>query len=482
VEEALQESRATIQALIDAVPESMLLLDSKGTVLALNEIAAQRMDKSKEGILGLSVFDFLSSELAEKRAENLKQVTASGKQLCFTDERNGRNFYCSLEPVLSADGNVVKVAVFAQDLTMQLETELALRESEQRFKSIFENAPIGFYRSTPEGRILDANPATIKMLGYSSFDELAAIDLESQEYLPLYRRSQFRERIERDGEIKGMESFWRRKDNTLVYIRENARAIRDADGTVVCYEGTVEDITAKKQAEEQIRTLGQQLLQAQEAERQMISRELHDSIAQDLSVLRLGLDALFDNQPPPHREVSQKISKLIEMLEEAIARVRHLSYDLRPPGLKEMGLVTALSMLCEQFSEKSEVAVDFHAAGMKSLKLDFNTEINIYRLIQEGLTNIQKHAEAQQVTVRLLRASPNIVLRIEDDGKGFDVAEQARSAIAEKRIGLRSMTERVNLLQGKMTVQSRPMNGTKIVIKLPCPENWDDSKKDHIDR
>ncbi|MGD8766121.1 MAG: PAS domain-containing protein, partial [Desulfobacteraceae bacterium] len=104
VEEALQESRATIQALIDAVPESMLLLDSKGTVLALNEIAAQRMDKSKEGILGLSVFDFLSSELAEKRAENLKQVTASGKQLCFTDERDGRNFYCSLEPVLSADG------------------------------------------------------------------------------------------------------------------------------------------------------------------------------------------------------------------------------------------------------------------------------------------------------------------------------------------------------------------------------------------
>ena len=466
-EEALREGKATIQALIDATPESAMLVDSNGTVLAINEIAAQRLGKSKDGIIGRSAYDDLAPEVAKNRAANLKNAITSGKPVCFADECAGRHCYNSLYPVFDSKGNVEKIAIFTQDLTMQHQTELALRESEQRFKGIFENAPIGFYRTTPDGSILDANPTLLKMLGYSSLEEFASINLESPDYPPQYSRRLFRERIAREGEIKGMESFWKRPDQTLVYIRENARAVRDADGNIVCYEGTVEDITDRKQAEEQIHTLSQQLIQAHETERQMISRELHDCVAQDLSTLKIECDTLFDNEAVVHSEISRKIWKLSEMLQETITTVRDLAYDLRPADLDHMGLVSALETYCEEFSEQSGLKVDFLSVGTKNLQLHPDAEINVYRLIQEGLNNVKKHAGASQATVKLLGAASNIILRIEDNGYGFDVEERARTAALEKRMGLRSMKERVSLLQGEMTIRSRPVEGTRIFIKFP---------------
>jgi signal transduction histidine kinase len=104
---------------------------------------------------------------------------------------------------------------------------------------------------------------------------------------------------------------------------------------------------------------------------------------------------------------------------------------------------------------------------MKDLNLDFDTEINLYRLIQEGLTNIKKHADAEHVTVRLVAAFPNIILRIEDNGKGFDVQKRMATLTKEKQMGIRSMEQRAKLLQGEMEIQSKPMQGTKIFITLP---------------
>jgi signal transduction histidine kinase len=139
-------------------------------------------------------------------------------------------------------------------------------------------------------------------------------------------------------------------------------------------------------------------------------------------------------------------------------------------------------MFCEEFAEKSEVKVDFQSAGMKNLQLDSDSEINLYRLVQEGLNNIGKHADAREANIKLLGASPNIILRIEDGGKGFDMEAWARTKDSEKRMGLRSMQERVSLLHGKMMIQSRPLEGTQIFIKIPYQENRHGPEKDYSDR
>ena len=129
----------------------------------------------------------------------------------------------------------------------------ALRQSQEQHRNLFENAPIGIYRTTPEGRILMANPMLVRTLGYTSFDDLTSRNLEKEGFEPAHLRSQFRALLEQQGEVKGLESVWMKRDNTPIFVRENARVIRGADGAVLYYEGTVEDISERRQAEEALR-------------------------------------------------------------------------------------------------------------------------------------------------------------------------------------------------------------------------------------
>lgn len=227
------------------------------------------------------------------------------------------------------------------------------------------------------------------------------------------------------------------------------------------------NLKERKRSESQIRTLTQKLMKTQEDERRMISRELHDRVGQDLSGIKIALETLFDHQPPPASDIKQKISELTQELDRMIYTVRDLAYDLRPPGLDELGLVQALAMYCDDFLEKSGIRVEFYSAGIEKMKLDFSTQINLYRMIQEGLNNIFKHAEATRAVVKLTAAYPHIILRIEDNGKGFDVEKRVREIDSEKRMGLRSLQERANVLGGFMIVTSKSGVGTKILLKLP---------------
>ncbi|MEW5939759.1 MAG: PAS domain S-box protein, partial [Chloroflexota bacterium] len=131
--------------------------------------------------------------------------------------------------------------------------EQALKESEERFHSLFDNASVGIYRTTPDGRILLLNPAAVRMMGYDSFDELANQNLEQDDVEPHSQRRHFVERMEREGTIVGLESVWKRKDGSIMYVRESATAVRDEQGKIVYYDGTFEDITARKQAEEALK-------------------------------------------------------------------------------------------------------------------------------------------------------------------------------------------------------------------------------------
>ena len=222
----------------------------------------------------------------------------------------------------------------------------------------------------------------------------------------------------------------------------------------------------RKRSETQIRTLTRKLMKTQEDERRMISRELHDRVGQDLSGIKLALGTLFDQQPAASPEIKEKVIQLSRLLDRTILTVRDLSYDLRPPGLDEMGIVQALSIFCDDFSDKTRIRTDFQSAGIEKLKLNFNTRINLYRMIQEGLNNIHKHADATCAAVKLTAAYPHIFLRIEDNGRGFDVEKRAREIDSEKRMGLRSLQERTDLLGGVMIVTSKTGQGTKILIKL----------------
>lgn len=225
-------------------------------------------------------------------------------------------------------------------------------------------------------------------------------------------------------------------------------------------------IVAQRRAEEQMRALSQELIMAQENERQRIARELHDHLAQDLSLARADLERITGTLPENGTWRTQA-GTVAERLGTAIRSIRDLAYGLLPPGLTELGLVETVLAHCEDFSLRNGIAVDVFADGLGGVNFDFDTQINIYRLIQEALNNVRKHAKASRVTIRLLGSYPSLLVRIEDDGCGMDMDQCQALAGRAKRMGLWSMRERVKLLGGKISFRSKPGQGLQIRVETP---------------
>jgi PAS domain S-box-containing protein len=357
--------------------------------------------------------------------------------------------------------------------------EEALRKSEEKYKILTTNSLTGIFIHQ-YGRFVFVNDRFAKLHGYTT-EELLGM-----EYKALIHPDDRKVIAERASKrLKGESVPYHyevqrlKKDGETIWCEMIAAAIEYRGNPAIM--GNIVNITKRKQAEEHVRTLTQQLMKAQENERQRIARYLHDNVAQDLSLVRIGCETLFDNYPSIHLGIRQKLSELSAILKRSISALRNFAYDLHPPGLEQLGLVRTVYQYCEEFAEKNKININFFAAGMDDLTIPFDTEINLYRLIQEALWNIKKHADASSVTLKMVASFPYIILRIEDDGKGFDIKDRMVSAIKEKRMGLRSMEERASLLNGKMKIQSRPTEGTKICIEVPYKEQNHVRKKEHID-
>jgi PAS domain S-box-containing protein len=359
--------------------------------------------------------------------------------------------------------------------------EQSLLKSEKRFQDMAENTSDWIWEMNAQGKYIYSNPVVKDIIGYS-YDEVIGryfYDFFSSENKELLKVRIF----ELMAKLKPIESFDNivlRKDEVEVIMETSGVPCLDKRGNIFCYRGISRDISERKHNESRIQQLSQQLLKAQETERQMISCELHDRVAQDLSASKIECDMLFKNEPALDAPVKAKLLEISKRLQGSINAIRDLSYDLQPPTLAEMGLLKALEIYCEEFSNQFGRKVDFQSAGLNLFKLDADTEIHLYRLVQEGLNNIRKHADSEKAVVRLLGVFPNIILRIEDTGKGFDVKARELALGDEKRMGLRSMEERVNMLGGQMTIQSNPMQGTKIYIKIPFQEQNCEAKEAYI--
>jgi PAS domain S-box-containing protein len=354
------------------------------------------------------------------------------------------------------------------DITERKEAEEALIESEEMARVLLNASTDAVVLLDRQGIILDVN-STCAQRFHMRADEMQGTCIWDlfQPVFNVQRKANVNQVFESGKPIRIIDESQGIWNDNQIY------PVCDARGEITRVAVFARDITDQKRTEEHISALTQQLMKAHENERQMISRELHDRIGQDLSMLKIGFDTLFDDYSEPHHGIKERISALTKILHGSIMAVRDLAYDLRPPSLDQLGLARTIFQYCEDFSEKTGLSVDFNSAGMDDLKLDFDTEINLYRLVQEGLININKHADARQATIRLVATYPNIILRIEDDGKGFNVKDRLVAVSNEKRMGLRSMGERVGLLEGKMRIQSRPTEGTKIFIEVPYKKEND---------
>ena len=234
------------------------LIDANYKILMANSTVGINFNKSVCELIGRKCFqEFEKRESICPHCPGRRAIATGQRAETETEgvRDDGSRFSVRIQafPTINPDGTVTGFIEILEDITEHKRTEQALKESEERFRGIYENALVGLYRTTPDGRILMANPALVQMLGYSTFEELAQRNLEEEGFSLDCLRSVFKQRVEAEGQVIGLESKWIRRDGTIVFVRESARAIRDNEGAIQYYEGTVEDITDRKRTEEALR-------------------------------------------------------------------------------------------------------------------------------------------------------------------------------------------------------------------------------------
>jgi two-component system, cell cycle sensor histidine kinase and response regulator CckA len=260
-EEALRETRDYLDNLLSFANAPIMVWDNKNKITKFNMAFERLTGYTMYDVIGKHPEMLFSSDKREK-ISTLISRTSNGENLISVEvpvrckDGSTRIVLWNTANIYTVDAKTITATIaHGQDITKRKQVEEELQESELRFRSLYENATIGIYRTTPDGKILLANPVLVKMLGYPSFEKLAERNLEKDGFESPSQRKEFLEKIERDGVVHGHDSKWIRQDGKAIFVLDNARAIRDSQGKTLYYDGTVEDITERKQMEEGLRQM-----------------------------------------------------------------------------------------------------------------------------------------------------------------------------------------------------------------------------------
>ena len=478
IEKTLRESQERYRSLFDGSKDGIIISDANGRILDANAATAQLTGYTKPDLIHKLVYDLddtIDLSAYQEYFNRIQSGEAFNSEISI-QHKQGQTIHAEFSSKKITFAGIPCIHTTARDITSRREAEEALRQSEANFRELVQNANSLIIRFDTQGRIKFFNEYAQTFFGYDESEILGRTLIDT--ILPTVASNGRPIKEEIQDFMRNPEQY---KTNELENVRRNGerawitwtnRPILNGKGEVIEFLWVGVDVTELKQTRRQIHTLTHELIKAQENERYRISRDLHDHIAQDLSSLKIRLQTLFDGGRSGHDESRQQVEEIVAILQRSISDVRNLAYDLRPPGLDQLGLVRTLFLYCEDFAQNNNLKIDFIAAGLDDLNLDEDIQINLYRLIQEALYNVKKHAEAEGVTIRLVASSPNLMLRIIDDGKGFDAKRWRAKSFKEKRMGLQSMVERVNLLNGTIDIRSRPGKGTGIFITIPIKEQY----------
>ncbi len=356
--------------------------------------------------------------------------------------------------VKSPEGDGLQILLVSRDVTRRTQLLEELKESEERFRTVFEHAMVGIYKTTPDGRILMANPTMVKMLGYDSFEQLAQRNLEREGFEPSYDRDRFKREIEETGTVTGLESSWKKQDGTTLHVRENARAIRDDSGETRYYLGTVEDITDRKRAEEQVAQLNDML--------QLINKIMRHDIINHLNVAQSLLE-LYEDE----RDISLCDKARSRMLQgmQLIKRMRELESlvgaggRLQPYDIRDVveEAIADCPIKCSIQGQGTALADDA-----------------IYPAVDNIVRNAVEHADADSLHVSITDVDGAVELSIADDGMG--IPDALKEKVFEERyshggtagsgLGLYIVRQTVERYGGSIRVEDNEPQGTVFVIHL----------------
>jgi PAS domain S-box-containing protein len=356
-------------------------------------------------------------------------------------------------------------------------TEAELRMSEEKFSNSFRHSPLAItIVSSSDGRYMDVNETFEERTGWKRDEVIGRTPLEIGLWVDPNQRSLFLKQIVAEGNMRNIEVKFRRKDGQIRTSLGSAELI-EVSGKK-CILSVIADITERKQAEEAMAGFSRRLIEAQEAERTRIARELHDDISQRMAMLAVRAKSLKRELPPSEVKTIRAIEELRVGASRLQTDVQGLSHRLHSPKLDYLGLEAASAAFCRELSEQHEVEIGFHAHEVPE-GLPSEVSLCLYRVLQEALQNALKHSGVREFKVFLKTTSDELQLTVHDSGVGFD----AKNSVLGKGLGLTSMKERLKLVDGQLVIESSPQQGTKIVALVPLalrvPAPYDSQARDH---
>ncbi len=455
-EQALQQSESKYRTLIENLPQKIFIKDRNAVYVSCNENFARDLGIIPDEFAGKRDYDFFPKELADKYRTDDRRVMETGKTEDIEEEyiKDGVVTWVNTvkTPVRDDQGNVVGILGIFWDITERKRVENALKESEEKWRSLVENAPSIIIIVDLEGIIQFLN-RTVSSRTIEQTIGTRIYDYASPEYHDTIRSVV--EEVIHSGKPGRYETKGEGPDRHMSWYETQAGPIKSGEQVV----GVIlvsKDITEQKQA-------ARRLAEAQEEERSRLSGQLHDDVGQLLTLSKIKVDRLRDARFGDMAEITKELSEVSGLLTDILEKTRDLSQALHPPLLDQFGLVSALKALAAEFRRNTGIDVTVEV-GKTLAEVPGDASVLIYRVTQEALTNVAKHANADRASVSVDVGDGQAELEVIDNGKGFDVTE------LESRIdclGVRNMRTRIANSGGVFSITSRISEGTTVRAIIP---------------
>jgi PAS domain S-box-containing protein len=469
-EEALRESEERYRELFENAKDAIYVQDLRGIYTSVNRAAEKLSGYTRNEIIGKHFEQFVAPEYLPLVRTNFAKKLVDKEQTAYEVDvlaKDGQRVPVELNSTLIFEHDVpVGIQGIARDITKRKRAEDDLRQQKEILQKIFDHIPVMIRLTGPDGNVHLVNREYERTTGWSLAEiQGKGLNLFAELYPDKNERQLI---IERVATPRGDWADFRTTVRDGRVIDTTWTNIHLSAGMSL---GIGQDISDRKRAEETLRSYSRKLIEAQEAERQHIARELHDQIGQVLTAIRINLQTIGNSCETDESQVL--IHQGISIIDSALEQVRNLSFELRPSLLDGLGLVAALRWYSDQYARRTGIRTKTSTnlrEGQTRLREELETAC--FRIVQEALTNVVRHANAKNVSVSLRKLDHQILLSIKDDGIGFD-ERSANGGASPIHLGLRGMKERALALSGTLAIESAPTRGTEIRASFPINSKED---------